>query len=273
MSRDFIARLRNHVRKRFAPRRFDLGVLVARLLPSTTVVCWFIQDSDRDFRELDVSATPLLDLRNLLAARRVLVAVVTASVLLSSHGFAQQRLAESAIVLRAGDLVRVTVWRKPELSGDFLVAADSTLKHPLYREVKIGGMTVAAARDRIAVYLRTLENSPQLSIEPLFRVALGGEVKNPNLYNLSPETSIAQAVALAGGPSERGRIDRVRLVRDGRETLVDLTAASGAGVTATVASGDQIIVGRRTAVFRDFIVPGALVVGSLASIAGLIVRR
>lgn len=218
-------------------------------------------------------ATPLLDVLNLLAARRVLVAVVTASVLMTSHGVAQRSLAEAAIVLRAGDLVRVTVWRKPELSGDFLVAADSTLKHPLYREVKIGGMTVAAARERIVVYLSTLENSPQVSIEPLFRVALGGDVRNPNLYNLSPETSIAQAVALAGGPSERGRLDRVRLLRDGRETLIDLTGASGAGVTSTVASGDQIIVGHKSSVFRDYILPGALLVGSLASVAGFFVNR
>jgi protein involved in polysaccharide export with SLBB domain len=204
---------------------------------------------------------------------RAFLAVFSGCVFLSSRGVAQRELTDASIVLRPGDLVRVTVWRKPELSGDFLVAADSALKHPLYREFRIAGMTVAAARGRIVMYLSTLENSPQVSIEPLFRVAVGGEVRIPNLYTLSPETSIAQAVALAGGPSDRGRIDRVRLLREGRETLIDLTATSGFGVNASVASGDQIIVGRRTMVFRDYIVPTVLVLGSLASISSLFVRR
>ena len=196
-----------------------------------------------------------------------------AGLLVFGTAAAQIPQAGTSMVLRPGDLVRVSVWRKPELSGDFLVAADSTLKHPLYRDVRVAGLTVSAARARIVDYLKTLENAPQISIEPLFRVSVGGEVRSPNLYALSPETSIAQAVALAGGPSERGRLDQVRLFRAGQETMIDLTKASADALDAPVASGDQIIVSRRSAVFRELVLPSLGALSFFASIANLFVRR
>src|SRR2546426_5044939 len=39
--------------------------------------------------------------------------------------------------LRPGDVLRVNVWRHPELSGDFVVAPDSTLVDPVYQVVKV----------------------------------------------------------------------------------------------------------------------------------------
>ena len=179
----------------------------------------------------------------------------------------------SAVVVQPGDMVRVTVWRKPELSGDFLVASDSTLKHPLFQDIKVGGLSVPDAHKRVEDYLRRLETNPQVSIEPLFRVSVGGEVRNPNLYSLSPETNIAQAVALAGGANERGRLDRVRLLRGGSESMIDLTAASGEALRSPIASGDQLIVGRRGDFMRDY---GALLfsaIGAAAAITSLFLHR
>jgi polysaccharide export outer membrane protein len=159
----------------------------------------------------------------------------------------------ASTTLDIGDVVRVTVWRRPELTGDFRIGADGALRHPLYQEVRITGMTVPQAQARLQAYLRQLEASPQVVIEPLYRVSVGGEIRQPNLYSLPPETSIAQLVALAGGPTERGRLDRVRLVRDGRETVLDLTSTSSAVTAMPIASGDQIFVGRRSSAFRDAI--------------------
>jgi protein involved in polysaccharide export with SLBB domain len=48
--------------------------------------------------------------------------------------------------LNPGDVVRITVWRKPELSGDFIIAGDGSVSHPLYRDVRVTGMPLAAVR-------------------------------------------------------------------------------------------------------------------------------
>ena len=47
------------------------------------------------------------------------------------------------IVLRVGDVVRINSWRNPELSGDIVVDADGTLRHPLYGGVRAAGVTLS----------------------------------------------------------------------------------------------------------------------------------
>jgi protein involved in polysaccharide export with SLBB domain len=173
-----------------------------------------------------------------------------------------------AVVFRPGDAVRITVWRKPELSGEFMVTADGTLTHPLYRRVIVTGVPLATVESRLRDVLKEYETQPQFVVEPLLRVAVGGEVRLPNLYSLRLETSIGEAVALAGGATERGRTDRVVLIREGRQLRVDLR--SKAQVDATpIRSGDQIVVERAISTMRDIIGPTVVLFGAIAAIANV----
>jgi len=172
--------------------------------------------------------------------------------------------------LSPGDVVRITVWRKPELSGDFVVAGDGTLSHPLYRDIHVTGIPLPAVETRLRDFLVKLESNPQFVIEPLLRVAVAGEVRTPNLYTLRPETSVAQAVAIAGGPTDRGRQDRVVLVRDHRQTTIRLRTADQSGATMPIRSGDQIMVERQSAVFRDVIAPMISILGATAAVVSVI---
>jgi len=178
--------------------------------------------------------------------------------------------ASSTTMLNPGDVVRITVWRKPELSGDFVVARDGTLSHPLLREVRVTGIPVELVDARIREFLMTLEANPQFVIEPLLRVAVSGEVRTPNLYNLRPETSISQAVAVAGGTTERGRRDRVVLVRQNRELVVNLRRPDETGAGMLIRSGDQIMVEQGTSLWRDVIGPTVSILGATAAIVSVI---
>ena len=180
--------------------------------------------------------------------------------------------AAAAPTLRPGDAVRVTVWRQPDLTGEFAVATDGTLSHPLYREVRVAGVPLGDVEARLRTFLLQFEASPRFVVEPLFRVAVGGEVARPNLYYLRPGTSLAQAVALAGGPTDRGRWDRVRLLRGPRQERFDLTTPAGQ-TDFPVVSGDQILVERRRAVFRDYLAPLITVVGATAAVVNAVNRN
>lgn len=173
-------------------------------------------------------------------------------------------------VLRPGDAVRINVWRKPEMSGEFVVGGDGTLVHPLYRQVRVSGVPLATAEGSLRDFLTRYESAPQFAFEPLFRVFVGGEVRQPNLYLMRPETTLAQGVALAGGVSERGRLSRVRLVRDGRATVIDLTAAGDSAAQMPVRSGDQITVPRRSDILRDYVMPIASVTAAVATVVNLV---
>jgi polysaccharide export outer membrane protein len=162
---------------------------------------------------------------------------------------------DNDVVLRPGDQLRVTVWRKPEYSGEFQVTSNGTLRHPLYQTVVVGGVPLPMARERLRTLLSRYEANPEFVIEPLLRVTVAGAVQQPNLYSFTPEVTMAQAVAQAGGGSDRGGARSVQLTRDGRRIDVDLTRADTRGALMTVRSGDQITVPRRRNIFREYIMP------------------
>jgi polysaccharide export outer membrane protein len=182
------------------------------------------------------------------------------------------------VTLAPGDSVRVTVWRKPEMSGDFIVGPDGTITHPLYKAVQVGGIPFATAQVNVRNFLARFEQDPQFVMEPLVRVAISGEVGRPQVFAVRPETSIGEAVAQAGGPNQFARRDRVRVLRrEGtggrqREFFVSLLDPEGPSSTLRVHSGDQIVVDRRKSFFRDIFLPGLSVLGSAASIYLLIDR-
>ncbi len=178
----------------------------------------------------------------------------------------------SAVVLVPGDGIRVAVWRQAELSGEFMIAADSTLRHPLYRSVKVAGVPMEVVEQRMRSYLQQLEASPQFVLEPLLHVTVSGEVRSPSIYTLPPEVTVAQAVVRAGGATQTARTNHVRLRRNGREYVVDLTYPDLETAQTPIRSGDQIIVPRRTNVFRDQVLPVMGTVSSVASFVYLVFR-
>lgn len=171
-------------------------------------------------------------------------------------------------LLSPGDVLRITVWRSPEFSGEFVVAPDSTLVHPLYQGVKVGGVRVSMVKSRLRSFLTAYEQNPQIVVEPLFPVTVVGEVRLPNLYSLPQGTTIAQAIGRAGGPTERGRLDRVRLQRQGQVAIIDVSAAQQQYGATPVQSGDQLLVGRRSdfSLLRDVLGPVASLAAATAAV-------
>src|SRR2546430_17208566 len=125
-------------------------------------------------------------------------------------------------VLRPGDMLRITVWRHPEMSGDFAVAPDSTLVHPKYQTVKVAGAPMSTVRERLRGLLVTYEQGVEFVIEPLFAVTVAGEERQANLYQLPHGTTFAQAIARAGGPTELGRLGQIRRIRPDSTMVLDL---------------------------------------------------
>jgi polysaccharide export outer membrane protein len=179
------------------------------------------------------------------------------------------------LVLLPGDVLRVTVFRHPDLSGEFAIASDSTIRHVLYRDVKVVGIPLSEVESRLRksmVGKYFADTLPPLVVEPLLRITVGGEVRVPNLYTLPRETSLSQAIALAGGPTESGRLDRVRLVRNRESRVIDMTNPADTWPSEPIRSGDQIIVLRRSGGILSVLGPIASLVSAAAAIAALVSR-
>jgi protein involved in polysaccharide export with SLBB domain len=165
---------------------------------------------------------------------------------------------DSAAGLSPGDPVRVKVWREPELSGDFVVTPEGTLDHPRFDTVQVAGVPLQVARARLRAFLSKEYTDPLIILEPMLRVAVQGEVRQPSLYPMSRSTTVGQAIAIAGGPTDRGKLNEVRLVRGKEQLRLDLTKPTASDASMLVRSGDQLYVGRRGgSFFRDVLTPFA----------------
>jgi polysaccharide export outer membrane protein len=202
---------------------------------------------------------PVSALRRLLAA-----AALLAAALLPADAAAQDG------VLNPGDLVRVTVYRNPDLSGQMEVGADGTLLHPLYRDLRVTGLTSEQLNERLATHLARYGAEPAFVAEPLMRVTVSGEVRQPQVATVRPGTTVFQALAIAGGVSPSGRPSRVQLVRQGESRMLDLTQPTAPGAMEPVRSGDLIVVDRRPTWVRDVLTPVASVVSVGIAIINLL---
>ena len=176
----------------------------------------------------------------------------------------------AAITLRPGDEIRIVVWRQPELSGQFTILADGSIAHPLYRSVSAAGVPLSALETRLRSVIAQYVAEPHFVLEPLLRISVAGEVTRPNIYSVPPGTTIAQAVAQAGGATDDGRANEVRLRRGGQVRNLDLRSAGDAQLL--VNSGDELMTPQRSQWFRSIVVPAATVLGAIASLV-VVARR
>jgi polysaccharide export outer membrane protein len=203
--------------------------------------------------------------------------ILVASLALARPILAQEPAREEQAVLTPGDSVRIQVWRRPDFSGDFVVGPDGSVSHPLYRSVRVAGVPFATAEANLRRFLSGFEENPQFVMEPLVRVAISGEVTRPMVFATRPETSIGEAVARAGGATQNGARNRVRVIRftqSGKQQVfrLDLENSTSTDFSIPVHSGDMIVVDRRKSFTKDILLPTLGVIGSIASV-GLLIDR
>lgn len=180
------------------------------------------------------------------------------------------------LTLQPGDHLRITVLGEDkDLSGEFEVAPDGTLKHPLYNQIKVVGVPLPMLRDRFVTFLKRFQKDPQVQVEPLLKVGVSGEVKTPNIYFLAPETTVAEALTHANGATDRGDADHVTLLREGKEIPLDLSRASVSRDPLTIRSGDQINVDPRRSVMSGIgtLTPLLTVAASLVSVTIILLNH
>ena len=168
------------------------------------------------------------------------------------------------MVLRPGDRVRLKVWREPDLSGEFLIDESGVVVFPKIGRLDVQQISTDSLKALlIARYAESLR-TPSVEVTVLRRVNVLGAVRNPGLYYVDPTTTVADALALAGGVSPEGRQNSFHLLRDGKRLPVELSLDSQLA-DSPLQPGDQLRVPQRSWISRNT----ALVAAGLTSV-GLI---
>lgn len=110
--------------------------------------------------------------------------------------------AEEPYRLAAGDQVYVAVIGEQELSGDYIVDGSGELPVPLLGVVKVAGLTIEEARDRIAAGLANgyvQQPSVFVRIARMRPIHVLGAVRKPGSYPYELNSLAKTAIAQAGG--------------------------------------------------------------------------
>jgi polysaccharide biosynthesis/export protein len=179
------------------------------------------------------------------------VALLLASASTPSRAQAQQQ----QYLIGSGDILRISVFKNPDLSLDIRVSEAGTISYPLIGSVPVGGLTPSAAERKIGDLLKEggFVLNPQVNI--LITTALGGlvsvigDVRTPGRYAVEAAGGhVSGMLASAGGIGPTGS-DRIVVsgMRNGKpfHREIDVVAMSLSGNTAddiALAGGDTLFV-------------------------------
>lgn len=207
------------------------------------------------------------DLRRGLALVLALVALRVAPLpaqQTSRQGLLARPTAAEPDELRPGDMVRLRIWREPDLSGDFMVDESGVVTLPRVGPVRVLGEPVDSLKAQLLALYRRYVNQPSIEVTPLRRVQVTGAVRTPGLYTVDPTMSVADAIALAGGITPDGRRDRVLLIRG--DIPIDAELERRTGRASPLRSGDAVYVPQRSWLSRN---PG-LVIAAISATASVV---
>jgi polysaccharide export outer membrane protein len=211
--------------------------------------------------------------------------------------------AQSDYVVGAGDVLSITIYGQPTLTGTFSVETDGTFVYPLIGRVDAGGQTLRAVEQLLTGrlldgYLKHPEVSVSVEEHNSKRIFVMGEVRQPGEYTLKGDTSLIEALARAGATTPEAGAEVIVLrqpagaaggpvlpedERASEVTRVSLERLQGgeAAQNVRVRDGDTIFVprGEKVFVYGHVRAPGAyamqkdMTVLQALSVAGGVTER
>ena len=130
------------------------------------------------------------------------------------------------VVLGVGDVVAINVWGEgnKDLNTEATIRPDGTITMPLVGDLKANGETPtalkASIKAKLANFVKVQESEITVALKTWrsYRFTVQGEVVNTGVFTTDQYVTVADAIALAGGPTRFARRDGVLLLRKDPKT-------------------------------------------------------
>ena len=154
-------------------------------------------------------------------------------------------------VLGAGDQVSVDIYGASQKSVDCTVSPDGDIVIEGYGPIRVGGLSVAAAKARLRATLGSRYQSSRINLSlgqtRTVSINVMGEVVKPGTYTLSAFASVFNALYMAGGTNDIGTLRNIKIYRNNRLVSVcdiyDYILNGKMTGNVRLHDGDVIIVG------------------------------
>lgn len=121
-----------------------------------------------------------------------------------------------------GDRLGITVFKHPDLNGEFTVAPDGTITFPLVGRLQVAGRSFTELVTEIEAAVREYYTDAAVAVNVVEvsnqKVFIVGEVSNPSVLQITGEMTVLEALTRTGGINPNARTDNILLVRGGAES-------------------------------------------------------
>jgi len=152
-------------------------------------------------------------------------------------------------IIGAEDILQVRVWREPDLSGPVAVRPDGKISMPLIGDLQASGLTPEKLAGNIREGLIKFVTEPEVMVQVASvnskKYFLSGEVLKPGSYPLVVPTTIAEALAIAGGFRDYADTKSILIMRGPKRykfNYRDFVKGKNPTQNILLESGDHIIV-------------------------------
>ena len=135
-------------------------------------------------------------------------------------------------VIGIPDLLRVVVWRNPELSVSVPVRRDGKISVPLVDDVQAEGLTPEELKEVLTEALAEFVTAPDVTVMVQqinsHTVTVVGAVARSGQLPLIRQTRVLEAIAIMGGFSIWARKDHIKIIRPVEDGAVEYVFNYGA---------------------------------------------
>jgi polysaccharide export outer membrane protein len=115
------------------------------------------------------------------------------------------------------DVLRIDVWKEPEISRAITVRPDGKISVPLLNDVQAAGLTpmqlAASLREGLSKFLTSPQVTVTVAETNSRRVYLTGEVSRPGALPMLPNMTVLQALASGGGFTQFAKLKNIYVMR------------------------------------------------------------
>lgn len=123
----------------------------------------------------------------------------------------------SDYVIGIPDMLRIVVWKNPDLSVEVPVRSDGKISVPLVDDVQAEGLTAEELKEVVTEALSEFITAPDVTVMVLqtnsHTVTVVGAVGRSGQLPLLRQTRVLEAIAQMGGFNTWARKDRVKIIR------------------------------------------------------------
>jgi len=131
-------------------------------------------------------------------------------------------------ILDAGDKVVINIFGKSQADLIYEIEPDGFIRPAGMYKIYLKGLSLKKAKQLLekrfaqAYSFGKGQFNVDITSSRSIKVNIFGEVQNPGTYSISAYNSVIGAIIAAGGPTSKGSIRKIKVIKDGKDYEVDL---------------------------------------------------